>query len=115
VGVGTRLGGVRGEFQPEHRSGFSFNEIIIIITIIVVVVVVVVIVVLFKSVRLGCGQTIAGFAFDVYNKPPIGKLATGVDRTTIIFTSVSFIRHMFARVVMVNLLSAEFRAENAKE
>ena len=46
---------------------------------------------------------IAGYAFDVYNPPPLGKTAIGTDGTSIIFTETDFIRQMFNGVVLITI------------
>jgi hypothetical protein len=57
-----------------------------------------------------CTATVlAGFAFDAYNEPGVGKVAKGEDQTVITFTSSAFIWQVFEGVIFVTLRAAQIK------
>ena len=58
---------------------------------------------------------LAGYSFEAYNEPPIGKVAIGSDGTRITFSSSDFIRNFFTGVVMITLDKGEVSKDNQKE
>jgi hypothetical protein len=58
---------------------------------------------------------LAGYAFESYNEPPVGKVAMGLDNTKISFTSADFIRRAFAGVILLSLNKGIFEADAFQE
>lgn len=51
---------------------------------------------------------LAGYAFDAYNEPGIGKVSHGIDSTDIIYTSTEFVRDVYDGLVMIFLRNGTF-------
>ena len=58
---------------------------------------------------------LGGYSFEVYNEPGIGKIAAGLDGTTISFHDTSFIRTATSGVILGTLQSATFDKSKVKE
>jgi hypothetical protein len=58
---------------------------------------------------------LAGYAFESYNEPSVGKVAMGLDSTKITFTSADFIRRAFAGVLLLSLNKGTFKADAIEE
>lgn len=62
-----------------------------------------------EEVKFSIPNTIslAGYAFEAYNSPVVGKAAVGADQTQIFYTSVDYLRTSFSGRLIVTLHRAK--------
>jgi C2 domain len=64
-----------------------------------------------SSFDLKLAVILAGYSFEAYNEPSVGKVAYGLDGTHITFTSSEYIRRLFSGALVVNLRRGEVRGK----
>jgi hypothetical protein len=63
------------------------------------------------SFDLTTATILAGYAFEAYNEPTLGKRALGADGTEVLFTSAEFIRQVFEGVLLVTVKQVQFHPQ----
>jgi C2 domain len=67
-----------------------------------------------SSFDLKLAVILAGYSFEAYNEPSVGKVACGLDGTHITFTSSEYIRRLFTGALVVNLRRGEVKVQETE-
>jgi hypothetical protein len=58
------------------------------------------------------GVILAGYSFEAYNQPSVGKSAIGLDATEVIYSSTSYIKSAFKGELQITIDRGDFKSQN---
>eukprot|EP01038_Epipyxis_sp_PR26KG_P004829 gene4829-6767_t len=62
----------------------------------------------------GLSVVLASYSFESYNEPVVGKIAKGIDGTSVVFTSTEYIRRIFSGTVFVTIDRGQFKYDESQ-